>query len=153
MIKLEQLYDLAYDRGIEINDYHFSDTKKGMCVHDGDFKSIALDKPAMESQGEECIVLGEEVGHYETGALYFLDATMDSPIYKSNILWCEGKAKRWKIKELLPFDELKEAFKKYRYSDNIVYDLSEHFGFPESFIREALEYYTERRGLSFNSPH
>lgn len=151
MTKLERLYDLAYERNIVINDFHYSDTGKGMCVHDGDYKSIALDMLAFETSGEECAVLGEELGHYETGTLYLLEATINSPIYKSNERWCEGKAKTWKIKELLPFNELKEAYNRYRYLDDVIWELSEYFGFPEDFICEALEYYTERRGLSLGA--
>lgn len=49
MNQMERLYDLAERRGIEINDYHFSKTRKSMCVNFDTYKSIAMDKPCIDS--------------------------------------------------------------------------------------------------------
>jgi len=144
---LRQLYDLAYERGIEINDYHFSDAKKAMCIHYDDYKSITLDKPLIEDSAEETILLAEELGHYETGSLYFLESTSNTENYKNNRIWCEGKAKRWKIKKLLPFNDLRDAIhsgiKNY-------YELAEYFNLPKDFIESAILYYTESLGMSID---
>lgn len=146
MTQLELLYEAAEESDIEINDYHFSHTKKGMCVSLDEYKSIALDKPRIESSAEEVDVLAEELGHYETGSLYLLETTHNSPIHRSNIIHCEGKTKRWKIKKLLPFDDLREAIQS-GYQE--CYELAEHFNLMEDFIREAILYYTESLGLQF----
>lgn len=87
LTRLECLYDEAVNSHIEIIDHHYSDTKKGACLYDENYyKVIALDKPAIESVDEECTVLAEELAHYDTGSLYFLDATYNMPIYRSNVI-------------------------------------------------------------------
>ena len=143
---LESLYDDVLASDIRVYDFHISETKKAACFHSGDHKAILLDRPVIRTEGEECVILAEELGHYETGGLYLLEATINMPVYRNNILKCEGRAKRWKIKRLLPFDELKEAVQ-----DGYIeyYELSEHFNLPVHFIKEAVELYTETLGLSF----
>lgn len=108
-MKLDKLYEMAEEKGIEINDYSFSDTKKAMCVYLDNYKTIAMDYKEISSKAEETVVLAEELGHYETGALYTIDATKNTLIHASNVIYCEGRAKRWKIKKASPFRRIERS--------------------------------------------
>lgn len=148
--RLEHLYDEIEYNGIDVVDYHFSDTKKASCMYEVDcFKVIALDRSAIKNTAEEHVILSGELSHYETGSLYLLDATYNMPIYKSNVIKCEGTAKHNTIKKLLPFDEMRGAMQN-GYTE--VWQLAELFGVTEDFVHKAVTYYTEIRGLDFNNP-
>lgn len=55
--------------------------------------------------------------------------------------------KRMGHKKLLPFSELNEAVISGIYE---TWDLAEYFELPESFIKTAVHYYVNCRGLKFN---
>ena len=58
----------------------------------------------------------------------------------------EYKANRWAFEHYLPADELKTAMASGLTEP---WQLAEWYGFPESFVRRALEYWTTRRGIDF----
>ena len=101
MTALEELYDMTYENNIYVADAHFSNSKKAACIS-GNCKIIVLDKPAITSQSEERELLSEEIGHYETDALYLIEATANSPGARSNRLKCEAHARQWAYKKLVP---------------------------------------------------
>jgi len=139
---------LAYEKNIEINQYHFSNTKKAMCIHIDNYKSIALDKKEIESKIEETEILAEELGHYETGSLYAIEATYNQPLKQNNIIYFEAKAKKWKTKRLLPYIELQKALNKGIHE---VYALSEYFNLSEIFIKDAINLYKSEDKISINN--
>lgn len=143
--KLDTLYNIALKDNIEINNYHFSTSKKAMCARIDQYKFILLDKPKIDSSTEETELLAEEIGHYKTGSLYMIEATYNHPFSKSNISHYETKARRWKIKKLLPYKELQQAISKGILES---YDLAEYFGLSESFIKEAVNYYTNIKKIA-----
>ena len=111
MNKLEALYEFAEECDIDVISGSFSPTKKAACLHLQPQKLIILDKPSIESPGEEGALLAEELGHFETGALYFLSATYNAPAARSNRIKCEGRAKAWAYKKYCPPGEIETAFK------------------------------------------
>ena len=136
---LERLEQMAHNKNITIYDYHIDNVCKGACCQIGNIKAIALDKKTMASEAEETEILAEEIGHYETGALYKIDATINSPISRSNIIKFEAQAKQWSYRELLPFQSIQSAIDMYRI-DNIE-ELAEYFNLLPDFVSEALNYY------------
>lgn len=107
----------------------------------GKNQSIAMDRQHIISSAEEYTVLAEEFAHYETDALYLIEATANTSIGRLNRIACEARAKHDAIKKLLPFDELKEAMHN---GISESWEIAEHFDITEGFVREALEYYFER---------
>lgn len=80
---------------------------------------------------KEC--LAHEIGHCATGCTHKVSSPLDL-IEKH-----EYKANRWAIEHYIPFEELSCAVTK-GYTE--IWQLSEYFGFPEPFVRKALDYYT-----------
>lgn len=142
---LESLQEIAFNNHINIHNTHFSDNKKACCLHYKEYKSIGIDNKKINSTAEKKEILAEEVGHYQTGSLYMLESTQNHTIYKNNIIKCEGMAKKWQIKKLLPFDKLEEAVNN---GLTEIFELAEYFNLSNTFIEKAIKYYTENKGLS-----
>jgi len=118
-----------------------------MCIHIENYKSIALDKKEIKSKIEETEILAEELGHYETGGLYAIEATYNQQLKQNNIIYFEAKAKKWKIKRLLPYFELQKALNKGIHE---VYALSEYFNLSEIFIKDAINLYEAENKINNN---
>ena len=138
MDALEELYDEVEKKGIEVIEEHFSDTKKGACLHSEGYSVIVLDKRRIETKAEERVILQEEYSHYETGGLYLVEATMNTAVGRINRIIAEGKARRHMIKKLIPHEELKEVCVMRRLNNE---ELAEHFGVTEGVVEAAFELY------------
>ncbi|MDR3149968.1 MAG: ImmA/IrrE family metallo-endopeptidase [Oscillospiraceae bacterium] len=99
---------------------------------------IVLDRSLQGRKERECLV--HEIGHCSTGAFYALN----SPRGCRERLEYRANAKSFEL--FLPPKIIQNAI-----DDGIteLYDLSEHFGLSEKFIRSAIEYWTNRRGVVF----
>jgi len=138
LTKLEHLEDIANENKLHIHNYHFSNTKKAACMQFGDYKAIALDRPAIETNVEEGILLAEEIGHYETGGLYSINATYNTPVARSNRIKFEAKAKHWAIVALLSPEEIESGM---RISCGDIMMVAEHCQVTVDFLEEAIHYY------------
>ena len=149
MTKLEHLEHLAHQKDIHIHDYCFSKTKKAACHYmvDGswEYKAILLDRPNIKSSVEETILLAEELGHYETEALYFVEATTNTPSARSTRMKCEARAKRWAVRHLLPSGEIQKVIDGGRY---LVCEIAEELSVTEDFLSLAINYYISKGELS-----
>lgn len=81
-----------------------------------------------------------EWGHCATGALHKVESPFE--LVARN----EERADRWAIEHALPFEQLCEAI---RQGDCEYWQLAERFELEEAFIRKAVYYYHEVKGLSF----
>ena len=85
------------------------------------------------------MIIAEEKAHYETGALYLLNAD------KTTIDKMEYKANKKVYNELVPFNKLKELCEKHL----SVSELSDYFGIPiqdvlvAEFLYNNIENYKE----------
>ena len=85
------------------------------------------------------MIIAEEKAHYETGALYLLNAD------KTTIDKMEYKANKKVYNELIPFSKLKEMCEKHL----SVAELSDYFGIPiqdvlvAEFLYNNIENYKE----------
>lgn len=86
----------------------------------------------MGTVADETVKLAHELGHCETGSFYSRTAALD--LRQKH----ENRADRWAIKKLVPKDELEEAVSRGCCE---AWELAEHFGVTEPFIRKAVEYY------------
>lgn len=144
--KLEQLEDIAYQSDVQIHNFRFSDIKKAACVLLGDCKTIALDRLGISSTAEEVEILAEEIGHFETGALYIVNSTYNTPVARSNRIKCEGTAKRWAYENLLKPDEIESAIAKNLGDIHLAADDCQ---VTVEFMNAAISYYRSC-GIVFN---
>lgn len=146
MNKLDTLYNTASQNDIQVINVHFSDTKKAACMCGDCFKVIILDRHRIIDVIEETELLAEEVGHFETGALYIINATYNTPLGTSNRMKYEARAKQWAIREILPPEALQEAMYNVGGDYNMI---AEYCGVSPESVYKAIEYYKSKR-ISFS---
>ena len=138
MKDLNDLYNELEQYNIPVVKVDFQKKKAGI-ITDGVDTIIAVDYKKIENSKEEKMIIAEEKAHYETGALYPLNAdktTMDKMEYK---------ARKKVYNELIPFSQLKEMCEKH-FS---ISELSDYFGIPiqdvliAQFLYNNIENYKE----------
>lgn len=137
MTNLLELYDLAEDRGTEVYWFDLGTAESlSLQMEDGSC-AIAMDPWRMPTLADETVKLAHELGHCETGAFYNRWASCD--IRQKH----EHRANCWAYKKLVPKDELLDAMRQ-GYCEP--WELAEHFGVTEPFLREAMDYYRQMAG-------
>ena len=138
MKDLNDLYNELEQYNIPVVKVDFQKKKAGI-ITDGVDTVIAVDYKKIENSKEEKMIIAEEKAHYETGALYPLNAdktTMDKMEYK---------ARKKVYNELIPFSQLKEMCEKHL----SIPELSDFFGIPiqdvlvAQFLYNNIENYKE----------
>ena len=138
MKDLNDLYNELEQYNIPVVKVDFQKKKAGI-ITDGVDTVIAVDYKKIENSKEEKMIIAEEKAHYETGALYSLNAdktTMDKAEYK---------ARKRVYNELIPFSQLKEMCEKHL----SIPELSDYFGIPiqdvliAQFLYNNIENYKE----------
>ena len=132
-LELNALYNYADHKRIHIDCFDLSNIESLSIMDGGEFY-IGINPLILKSYSEEKVKLAHELGHCETVSFY----DESTPWYIRER--CEARAEKWAIKKLIPKDELMTAFKD-GICDN--YDLAEHFGVTEDFMRKALKYYSQ----------
>ena len=94
--------------------------------------AIFMDFDNIATLSHELVVLAHEGGHISTGATHKVCSPLDL------LAKHEYKANKWAIKKLIPKDELEDAVTR---GITDPWDLAEHFGVPEDFMRMAMDCY------------
>ena len=76
--------------------------------------------------------MGHELGHCLTGSFYNIHTAVDSRQRHEN------RADKWALKHLIPVDELDAAVAN---GCSEIWELAEHFGVTEQFMKKAVCYY------------
>ncbi len=133
MNKLRSLYRLAEQQNIPILSYPLPQTcslalelENGQCY-------IGMDYTQLQDSKEHLVHLGHELGHCISGAFYNRYAKMDLRQRQ------EIKADKWAIQCLIPMEALDDAIAA-GYTE--FWELADHFGVTEEFIRKAVCLYT-----------
>ena len=138
MKDLTDLYNELEKYNIPVVKVDFQNKKAGI-ITNGKDTVIAVDYKKIENSKEEKMIIAEEKAHYETGALYLLNAD------KTTIDKMEYKANKKVYNELVPFNKLKELCEKHL----SVAELSDYFGIPiqdvlvAQFLYNNIENYKE----------
>ena len=138
MKDLTDLYNELEKYNIPVVKVDFQNKKAGI-ITNGKDTVIAVDYKKIENSKEEKMIIAEEKAHYETGALYLLNAD------KTTIDKMENKANKKVYNELVPFNKLKELCEKHL----SVSELSDYFGIPiqdvlvAQFLYNNIENYKE----------
>lgn len=132
---LDQLLDLAYDKGIEIDDVPMT-TLRAVSFPEG---WIAIDSRKFQSEVEYKCELAHEIGHCVTGSFYSIHTQADEKRLS------ERQANRFAAELLVPFAELRKAMQRGILFNRI---LARMFEVTVEFIDMVLELF-ERELVSF----
>lgn len=127
------LYEYAEDHGIDVDWIPMARaTSLSISLPDGSY-AIAIDPWKMDTLGQETVCLAHELGHCRTGSFYNRLATLD--IRKKH----ENRADKWAVRHLISADQLDDAVAN---GYDTLWDLAEHFGVTEDFMRKVVCWYT-----------
>ena len=133
MKDIASLYRYAEEKQIEILPFSLPvtgsmslETEDGACF-------IGIDHGRRADAADERVHLGHELGHCVTGSFYNRYARQDLRQRHEN------RADKWAIRRLVPVDELDEAV---AFGCTELWELAEHFGVTEDFIKKAICLYT-----------
>ncbi len=133
MRQLSSLYRLAEKKNIPVLRCALPLTGSlSVCDDDGSC-FIGID-PAIQDGGvRERVHLSHELGHCVTGSFYNRYAAMD--LRRKH----ENRADRWAVRRLIPASALDDAVAS---GCTELWELAEHFGVTEEFMRKAVCLYT-----------
>ena len=139
MTKYEKLLDV-----IDGSDIIYSQTDADMLpactIRIENEYGILFNEDVFETNAERYINLAHEKAHCDTGAVYSAYAPLISREY------CEARAWRRTIQDVMPFDEMVEVFERCVYADGLdVFELADKLDVTPEFAKRAIEHY-HRRG-------
>ena len=133
MKALQEFYHFAEKENIVVD--HFAlHSREALSIMDEDGCCfIALDPAKFAGEADERAKLAHELGHCVTGAFY--NCYSDHDCRQRH----ENKADKWAVCQTVAEEELDQAV-----ADGCVtlWDLAEHFGVPEPFMKKAVCWYT-----------
>ena len=141
MFELSQFYNYCQRNAVDVIPYTGMPSP-GATIRDGEDLAIFLDIAAIGTLRELKGVCLHELGHAATGALHRLSSPFET-VERS-----EYRANRWAAQQFLSVGAFYEAFDA---GCRDLWELAEYFDLPEQDIQNALSYWTERRGVDFNS--
>lgn len=131
-MQTQALYELARQQNIDVLTFPMP-LCGSMSVMDEDGScAIGMD-PGLENAGSrERVHLAHELGHCVTGSFYNIHATVDHRQRHEN------RADKWAVQKLIPVSALDDAVAS---GCTELWELAEHFGVTEAFMRKAVCYY------------
>ena len=132
-MKTTNLYQEAKDTDIPILILDIPKTGS-MCMQSESGRCyIGMDYGVLPEESVRRVHLAHELGHCKTGAFYNRWAARD--VRKKH----ENRADKWAVNKLIPVDELDQAVAD---GHTELWDLADHFGVTEEFMRKAVCWYT-----------
>lgn len=139
MFELFDFYEHCKKQDVEIILYTGC-PKPGAAIRDHGDYAIFLDFSKIQSTRSLRGVCCHELGHAATGALHKVDSPYEL-VERS-----EYRANRWAAEHFLTAADFQAAFDA-GYTE--LWQLAEYFDLPEETIKNALTYWSERRGANF----
>lgn len=134
-MKLDKLYKIAENENIDIYATSLPLTES-MSIMDDNLKCyIGIDYDLIKNSADEKRKLAHEIGHCVKGAFYNRHSKLDL------ISKHEYSADKWACENLLPKDEMQEAFEN-GYVE--VWQIAEYFDVPEELVKKALWIYFDK---------
>ena len=128
-MEIQALYDIARQQNIEVFDYPMARCGSMSVMTDSGACYIGIDPSIKDGSTRERVHLSHELGHCVTGSFYNIYAAVD------NRRRHENRADKWAIRQLIPVEALDDAIAG---GCTEVWELAEHFGVTEDFIRKAV---------------
>lgn len=131
-MEIHALYDYAQQQNIEVLQFPMKENGSMSIMTDDGSCYIGIDKSVQDGNAQERVHLCHELGHCATGSFYSIYTAIDSRQRHEN------RADKWAIKKLISVDDLDTAIGN-GYTE--IWELAEHFGVTEDFIRKTVCYY------------
>ena len=141
MFELQDFYTHCRNNDIDIIPFTGCPAP-GATVRDDSDYAIFLDFSKIQSTRALRGICVHELGHAATGALHKVSSPFDL-VERS-----EYRAHRWAAENFLTEADFRDAFTD-GYTEP--WELAEYFDLPEEDIKNALSYWTERKGIDFNT--
>lgn len=132
MIQVPELYRDATREQIDILRYPMERNGSMSVMLPGGKCFIGMDDRVLDGSVQERVHLGHELGHCVTGSFYNIYAAAD--VRQRH----ENRADKWAIRRLIPVEALDDAI---ACGHTELWDLADHFGVTESFLKKAICYY------------
>lgn len=140
MFELSHFYDYCKLNSVDVIPY-MGMPSQGATIRDGSDTAIFLDFSKIRTTRQLRGTCLHEQGHTATGALHKVSSPYET-VERS-----EYRANRWAAETYLTAESFREAFVC---GITELWELAEYFDLPEQDIKNALSYWTERRGIDFN---
>ena len=141
MFEISDFYDYCAQHDVAVIPFDRC-PQPGATVRDQGYYAVFLDFSKIRSTRLLRGVCYHELGHIATGALHKVDSPYEL-VERS-----EYRANRWAAEHFLTESAFREAF---RAGCTELWQLAEYFELPEADIRNALSYWTQSKGVDFNS--
>lgn len=126
------LYAFAQQQNIEVLSFPLPENGSMSVMLDSGQCYVGLDSSVLDGGVQERVHLSHELGHCATGSFYNIHAAIDCRQRHEN------RADKWAVTALIPLDALDDAVAQ---GCTEVWELAEHFGVTEAFMRKALCWY------------
>ena len=132
MDKIIPLYDELNRSGVRFYHWSMDDLAAATIEMDGQY-GVFMDFDNIETSAQELVIVAHEGGHISTGATHHLGSPYD--LVEKH----EYKADKWAIQRLISEEELDQAV-----ADGCteLWQLADHFGVTEPFMKKAVCWYT-----------
>lgn len=140
MFEISNFYDYCREHHVDVIPY-MGCPSPGATIRDQGCYAVFLDFSKIRSTRLLRGVYFHELGHVATGALHKVDSPYEL-VERS-----EYRANRWAAEHYLSDSDFRAAFAD-GYTEP--WQLAEYFDLPEADIKNALAYWTERKGIDFN---
>ena len=139
MFELSQFYDYCRQNRVDVIPYR-GVPQPGATLRDGSHYAVFLDFSKIMSTRLLRGVCAHELGHVATGALHKVSSPYEL-VERS-----EYRANRYMAENFLTEEAFREAFAA---GCSQLWELAEYFDLPEQDVKNALTYWSERRGIDF----
>ena len=141
MFSLSEFYGYCKQNDVDI--MPFAALPRPACtVRDGRYYAVVLNFKRLHTVRQVRTAMLHESGHLHTGALH----KVDSPFQL--VAQNEHRADADSFRRFLPAEEICQAMRQ-GYTEP--WQLADYFDLDEDYIKKALHYWTECRGVDFNS--
>ena len=140
MFALSDFYHYCRQHGVEVIPYA-GVPQPGATIRDRGEYAVFLDFTKIRSARLLRGVCCHELGHLATGALHKVDSPYEL-VERS-----EYRANRYIAEHCLTAADFREAFAA---GCSELWQLAEYFDLPEQDVKNALTYWSERKGVDFN---
>ena len=140
MFELSEFYTYCKEKGIDIIPFDGCPSPGATLRYDGLY-AIFLDFTKIKSTRLMRGVCCHELGHAATGALHKVDSPFET-VERS-----EYRANRWAAEHYITEADFRAAFAD-GYTE--LWQLADFFDLPEEDVKNALTYWSERKGIDFN---
>ena len=128
-MEIQALYDLAEENNIRVRNFPLPEFGSLSVQTDVGDCYIGIDANIQDGSIQERVHLAHELGHCVTGSFYNRYSSFDCRQLHEN------RADKWAIRQLITEDDLDQAVAE---GHTEVWDLAEHFGVTEQFMRKAI---------------